>query len=400
MKKKTNIVWLHSHFLYWMGGTKFIHQVIKEMKKSANIGSIYIIVENKSDFAKKQYKDLGVELISLNSLTSTSPIYWVFLSLFIINDYLKIRNIFIKKKIKSNNTVVISSMFPMSFIAYLLGFKHIQNCYEPFAFFYDKYFISQFSLIKKIFVHILSFIYSPFDKFATKKANLVLTLNNTTQKMIKKVYSLSSKKTQAGVNSLLFKPYISSKIRKKYQGKKVAIHSTDYSPVKGTDLVIKAFAKAAKSIPKARLLITTTIEDKERKLILKNLAKKLKVGDKVKFLGFLPIKELPQYYSLANVMIQGAFSENSGTTSMSLPIKEAMCCETPAIRPNVGGEDVEDNKTGFLVDPRDTDLLAEKIKILLLDKKLSKKMGKKARVFIKNKYTWQNTANVFIKSCH
>ena len=75
MKKNINIIWLHTHFLYWMGGTKFIHQVIKELKKKNNIKNITVIVENTSDFANKQFKELSIELISLNSKTSTSVIY-------------------------------------------------------------------------------------------------------------------------------------------------------------------------------------------------------------------------------------------------------------------------------------------------------------------------------------
>jgi len=400
MKKNINIIWLHTHFLYWMGGTKFIHQVIKELKKKNNIKNITVIVENTSDFANKQFKELSIELISLNSKTSTSVIYWALLPFFLINNYFKIKSILKSKKLNKKNSIIISSMFPMNFIANLFELKHVQNCYEPFAFFYDRNFISQFPLLKKTFITILSFFYSPLDKWSTKKSTVLLTLNNTTKKMIKNIYDVDCIKTQAGVNSDLFKPYVSIKIKNKYKNQKIAIHSTDYSPVKGTDLVIKAFAVASKKIPNARLLITTTIDDSQRKSELIKLAKNLKVKNKIDFLGFLPIEELPQYYSLANVMIQGAYSESSGTTSMSLPIKEAMCCETPAIRPDIGGEDVIDGKSGFLVDPRKTLLLAEKMKILLKNDKLSKKMGKVGREYIKNKYTWENTAKIFEKSCY
>lgn len=397
MSKKTNLVWIHSHFLYWMGGTKFVHYVVGEFKKRKNIGKVLVVVENTSDFSKQKFSEHEVEFESLNSPTSTNPLYWIFLPFFILLNILKIKKLLKERKLNKDNTVIISGMFPMNIVASFLKPKHLQNCYEPFAFFYDKDFISQFSVPKKIFIKMLSIFYSPLDKWAIRKANKVLTLNTTTQKTVKNIYGVQSIKTQAGVNFDLFKPYVSKKIRKKYQGKKIAIHSTDYSPVKGTDLVIKAFAKIGKELPKANLLITTTIEDEGRKNALANLAKKLGVGKQVKFLGFLPIEEVPQYYSLANVMVQGAFSESSGTTSMSLPVKEAMCCETPAIRPDMGGEDVEDGKTGFLVDPRRTDLLAEKMKILLMDSKLSKTMGKKARIFIKKKYTWENTSKAFLK---
>lgn len=380
-----------------MGGTKFVHHVLSEFKSKKNLGKIYAIVENTSIFSRKEFEGIEVKIKSLNLPTSTNPFYWLFLPIFLIIDVLKIKKIMKEEKLNKNNTVVISGMFPMNVVAYFLNLKHIQNCYEPFAFFYDQDFISQFSLAKKFFIKFVSSLYSPLDKWGVKKADVVLTLNNITKKSIKNVYGVNAKKTQAGVNSSLFKPFTSKKIKSKYKKSMIAIHSTDYSPVKKTDLVIKAFAEASKKLPTAKLLITTTILDSAREKELKDLARSLGVVKKVEFLGFLPINELPQYYSLANVMIQGAFSESSGTTSMSLPVKEAMCCETPAIRPDVGGEDVIDDKTGYLVDSRNTKHLAQKIKILLENKELSKKMGKKAALDIKKKYTWENTAKTFLK---
>jgi glycosyltransferase involved in cell wall biosynthesis len=395
--KINHVIWLHSHFLYWMGGTKFVHHVISELKKNKNIKRITVIVENTSDFSMKQYSDINVELISLNSSSSNNPLYWLFLPFILTKNYFKIKKIYLNYKLTKENSVTFSGMFPMNVVANFLNTNHVQNCFEPFAFFYDNNFISQFHPLKKKFIQILKIIYSPIDIWATKRSLNVLTLNNTTQRMIANIYSIKSIKTQAGVKSSLFKPYISKTIKNKYKNKVVAIHSTDYSPIKRTDLVIKSFAKATKNINNALLLITSTIYNETRQNKLIYLSDSLGIKNKVIFLGFLPIIELPQYYSLANVMIQGAFSEKSGTTSMSLPVKEAMCCETPAIRPDLGGEDVEHGKTGFLVDPRDTSLVAKKISILLKDSKLSNSMGKRARKFIVKKYTWKNTAQIFIK---
>src|SRR3989337_625543 len=131
-KNKKNVIWLHSHFLYWMGGTKFIYQVISEIKKSRKIGKIIIGVERSSKLIKKN-------------------------------------------NLKLKDTIVISSMFPMNVVAEFSGIKHIQNCYEPFAFFYDEEFISQFSWLRKIFLKILALIYIPLDTWATKRAEVLLT---------------------------------------------------------------------------------------------------------------------------------------------------------------------------------------------------------------------------------
>lgn len=394
--KKHNIIWLHTHFLFWMGGTKFVYQIISELKKKKEIGDIIVIVENASEFSKQQYIKIGVKLISLQSRTSNSSLYWILLPCYLIKNIFLIRKILRKYNLSKKNTTIFSGMFPMNVVATFLKYKHVQNCFEPFAFFYDSQFISQFTLLKRIFILGLKYIYSPLDKWAVKSADTVLTLNEVTKKLVKDVYGVNSFKTQAGVDSELFKPYVSEKISRMYKNKVIAIHSTDYSPIKRTDLVIEAFALAAKRVPHAQLLITTTIEDTEKKSELYALAQSLGIAKKVIFLGFVPISDLPQYYSLAQVLIQGAFSEKSGTTSMSLPVKEALCCETPAIRPNAGGEDVIDGKTGFLVDPRNIKLMAEKIEYLLSHKIVAKKMGAQARKDIAKKYTWKNTTQVFL----
>ena len=45
-----------------------------------------------------------------------------------------------------------------------------------------------------------------------------------------------------------------------------------------------------------------------------------------------------------------------------------------------------DGKTGFLVDPQDIKGCADKVTTLIKDKKLSAKMGKDAKEFVKQKF--------------
>ncbi|MEA2288531.1 MAG: 1,2-diacylglycerol 3-alpha-glucosyltransferase, partial [Solirubrobacteraceae bacterium] len=102
-----------------------------------------------------------------------------------------------------------------------------------------------------------------------------------------------------------------------------------------------------------RLLVTSTREDPAVLADLQALAASLGIGDRVEFLGFLPFADLPRYYSLADVMLQTATAAHSGATTMALPVKEALACGTPAIRPASTDEDVEDGVSGYLPDPED-----------------------------------------------
>lgn len=387
--QQVKVYWMHSHFLYWMGGTKYIYEVIKRLK---NTFDITVVVDNASQEAIKQYKETKVEIISPKTITSTSLLYWLFLPVHII----KMRN-FLKTKIKqkkSMKTVIVSSMFPANVVASLLPYSHIQYCFEPFAFFFDKEFVKNFPLVKRLLISLAKLLWSKLDIWATKRADKLITLNNTTAKYINEVYSRNSNISFAGIDTKHFTPFVENKLKKKYQNKLVIVHSTDYTPVKGTDRMIKIFSEVKKVISSAHLLITSTIRNEPEKTRLEKLAVGLGVAKSIEFLGFVNYKILPQIYSLSKVLVQCSYSERSGTTSMALPVKEAMACGTLAIRFPIKNEDVEDGKTGFLVDPRNTREMVDKIQMILkMDKKRYNIASGHARKYIVNRYTWEATAN-------
>lgn len=70
---------------------------------------------------------------------------------------------------------------------------------------------------------------------------------------------------------------------------------------------------------------------------------------------------------------------------------ESMACETPVLAVNEGGykETVADGKTGWLL-PRDPDNFAAKIKLLIENPQLARKMGKAGRRHILSHFTWNH----------
>ena len=59
--QKPTIIWLHSHFLYWMGGTKFVYEVIKNLKEDYKIR---VIVENSTEESINKYKNMSSTVLS------------------------------------------------------------------------------------------------------------------------------------------------------------------------------------------------------------------------------------------------------------------------------------------------------------------------------------------------
>ena len=71
----------------------------------------------------------------------------------------------------------------------------------------------------------------------------------------------------------------------------------------------------------------------------------------------------------------------------------------PVIATNVGGnpEMMIDGQTGFLVEKGNHEQLIEKIRLLLEDRGLAKKMGDEGRKFIEEKFNWELITKNFIK---
>jgi len=88
-----------------------------------------------------------------------------------------------------------------------------------------------------------------------------------------------------------------------------------------------------------------------------------------------------QRYS--SVMIQKSTKEG-----FCLAVTEALWKETPVVASNVGGIpiQIEDGGNGFLLEPKDTEGFADRIVHLLKNPKESKKMGKKGKETVRNKF--------------
>jgi glycosyltransferase involved in cell wall biosynthesis len=114
----------------------------------------------------------------------------------------------------------------------------------------------------------------------------------------------------------------------------------------------------------------------------------------IKQLGYIHEREsLSEIYSMSDVFCTTSLDEVFGLT-----VTEALSSGTPVVAFDVGGitEQIKNN-CGFTVEVKKTKELAQKIALLLEDKKLNKKMSQKAREKAVNNYSIEKMVSEYIK---
>ncbi|MEN8240364.1 MAG: glycosyltransferase family 4 protein [Chloroflexota bacterium] len=196
----------------------------------------------------------------------------------------------------------------------------------------------------------------------------------------------------SGVDVESFKPGLAStKIREQFgfSNKDVVVlfvSSLDRAHVnKGLFFLLEAISKLC-DIDALKLLV---IGGGEMLTEYQSRASELGIADKVKFSGRILHHQLPKYYNAGNLVVIPSIAESFG-----LAVAEGMACGLPAIATNNPGVRmvIQDNVSGFLVPYDDVPELAGKIRELVENPQLRKKMGVKGRKQIANNFTWKKSA--------
>jgi len=180
-----------------------------------------------------------------------------------------------------------------------------------------------------------------------------------------------------GVDTQIFKPANKNNTKKEFE----ILFVGSLYPLKGVEFLIKSMKLLVNEEENVKLKIVGEGPEKER---LKLLANKLKLRNKIHFEGFVPHNKIVKYYQNCDLFCFLTLGEPFG-----IVILEAMACGKPVIASNIGGpaEIVKDGKTGFLVNPSNVRLVAEKILKLIRDRKLRERMGKEARKTVLKRYS-------------
>ena len=155
---------------------------------------------------------------------------------------------------------------------------------------------------------------------------------------------------------------------------------------KGIEYSIRATAEVAKTFPNIEYSIVGNglLYDQ-----IKQLISDLKVGDKVKLLGWKTQDEVRQLYTDSHVFVLSSVTAANGDQEgQGLVLQEAQAMGIPVISTIHNGipDGVLDGKSGFLVLERDVDALTGKLLYLVKNPEQWFKIGKAGREFVEKNF--------------
>ncbi|MGB7624462.1 MAG: N-acetyl-alpha-D-glucosaminyl L-malate synthase BshA [Terriglobia bacterium] len=151
---------------------------------------------------------------------------------------------------------------------------------------------------------------------------------------------------------------------------KILIHISNFRPVKRITDVVEIFDRVQKEIPSHLLMVGDGPERAEAEY----LAGVKKLRHRVHFVG--KQEAINEYMGIADLLLLPSDNESFGLVAL-----EAMACEVPVIASKVGGllEVVRDGVDGFLIPPREVELMSRQAIEILSDSALAERLGKQGR---------------------
>jgi glycosyltransferase involved in cell wall biosynthesis len=206
----------------------------------------------------------------------------------------------------------------------------------------------------------------------------------------KESFSLKSRKLKVMGHGIQSKKFFKSKVEsQKLENRKFRILTVGrISPLKDLKTLIKAVGELRIKNYELKIVGRAGTDEQEKYFQeVKDLAKKLKTEDNVRFIGSVPNRDVVKYYNQTDLFINMA-----PTGGLDKAILEAMSCEVPVLVCNKTLEDdLSRINSNFIFEYKNYKELSEKIKFIL-DMRAEERIeiGKKLRKIVIEKHDLKN----------
>ena len=161
---------------------------------------------------------------------------------------------------------------------------------------------------------------------------------------------------------------------------------------KGTDVFVEAMCRLLPKYPDFTAVTIGMVTPDQRAFNdgLKKQSAAAGLSDRIRFLGELPIDDVPAWYQ--RILIYAFTSRNEG---FGLTLLEAMASGAALVAARAGAADkvVVDGETGFLVPTGDANAMADAIERLMRDPARAMEMGRKARERVLSQFSVEAEAD-------
>lgn len=231
------------------------------------------------------------------------------------------------------------------------------------------------SRIYKPFYHIYRLLF----KVVIRHADVIMTVSESVKKEVIDSCKISSSKviSYRYKISSIFNPYVPKDLKLTFNlSGPIVLTCCRINPQKGLHYIIEATKMVVQNISNVRFIIkgrARTPLERRYKKYLKTLISEYNLKNNCYLIDKdVPYSCLPKYYAMGDVFVLPSVSE-----ALGIVIMEALACGVPVVATNVGGipEIVYDGVNGFLVNPGDVDALANRIKVILTNDELRKRLS-------------------------
>jgi len=343
---------------------RYVFNILKEISKANH--EIYLI-----DYERKEYlnKYCKKQIIIENKWPYFKFVLW---NLFLLRKI---------SKLKEKFDIVFNPCFVLNYFGEIKNFFPV--VYDLIPLKYKERRFLEFILCKFLYKNVL------------EKSKKIITLSEYSKKDIVEYFKIDPQKIKViyGAVDKRFKIIESKRklerIQKKYNLPRKFVLTVNFAhPRKNTKNLLEAYSKFFKMINVPLVIIGEKEWGYERVI---NLWKKLKLGEKVRFIFSVPDEDLVAIYNLAEVFIYPSFYEGFG-----LPVIEAMACGCPVITSNLSSLPEVGGKAAFYVNPYSVKDIAGALEKVLRNKNLRKKMIREGRKQAK-RFSWENSVKELLK---
>jgi phosphatidylinositol alpha-1,6-mannosyltransferase len=232
----------------------------------------------------------------------------------------------------------------------------------------------------------------PFFNHLLAKSRPLIANSNATAKLAAAIGLPEPIVIHPGVDVERFRPG-----KKERSGKIVLLTVCRLIPRKGIDTVLGALPRVLAKTSNLEYLIVGAGPDRPR---LEGLAFHLGISQIVSFLGPIPDYDLPEVYRSADLFVMPVRQEGPDVEGFGLVFLEASASGLPVIAGRSGGasEAVRDGETGILVEPGNSEALAEAIFELVQDAGKRERLSQAGRRLAETEMSWDQAARKFAQA--